>query len=151
MLLLFLSALLVLVDQIVKWWTIENLALGEHMTFIPGLVSLTYVQNTGAAFSMLAGNTLLLGIVSLLSSLLLLYLLWRDYFPHPLARFALALVLGGAVGNLIDRFLLGFVVDMFHLEFMQFAVFNVADIGVSVGGAILLVYLAFLYREETKA
>ena len=111
---------------------------------LPHLLELTYVQNTGAAFSILEAHTWLLALVSLVMSALLAWALFKPLFRHPLGRFFLALVLAGAVGNLIDRALRGFVVDMFNVLFMSFAVFNVADICVVVGGIGLGVYYLLL-------
>ena len=129
-----LAAALVAVDQLVKYLVLQNIPLGGHVPFIPHLVELTYVQNTGAAFALFEEHTWLLALVSLAMSVVLIIALWKGFFRHPLGRLTLTLLLAGAVGNLIDRAFRGFVVDMFNLLFMNFAVFNVADICVVVGG-----------------
>ena len=139
-----LALLLVLLDQGVKYLVLTKIPLGGHVPFLPHLLELTYVQNTGAAFSILETHTWLLALVSLVMSALLAWALFKPLFRHPLGRFFLALVLAGAVGNLIDRALRGFVVDMFNVLFMNFAVFNVADICVVVGGIGLGVYYLLL-------
>ena len=139
-----LALLLVLLDQGVKYLVLTKIPLGGHVPFLPHLLELTYVQNTGAAFSILESHTWLLALVSLVMSALLAWALFKPLFRHPLGRFFLALVLAGAVGNLIDRALRGFVVDMFNVLFMSFAVFNVADICVVVGGIGLGVYYLLL-------
>ena len=139
-----LALLLVLLDQGVKYLVLTRIPLGGHVPFLPHLLELTYVQNTGAAFSILESHTWLLALVSLVMSALLAWALFKPLFRHPLGRFFLALVLAGAVGNLIDRALRGFVVDMFNVLFMSFAVFNVADICVVVGGIGLGVYYLLL-------
>lgn len=139
-----LALLLVLLDQGVKYLVLTKIPLGGHVPFLPHLLELTYVQNTGAAFSILETHTWLLALVSLVMSALLAWALFKPLFRHPLGRFFLALVLAGAVGNLIDRALRGFVVDMFNVLFMSFAVFNVADICVVVGGIGLGVYYLLL-------
>lgn len=135
---------LVLLDQGVKYLVLTKIPLGGHVPFLPHLLELTYVQNTGAAFSILEDHTWLLALVSLVMSALLAWALFKPLFRHPLGRFFLALVLAGAVGNLIDRAFRGFVVDMFNVLFMNFAVFNVADICVVVGGIGLGVYYLLL-------
>lgn len=145
-----LATLLVAADQWVKCWTVQNLALNESKTLIPGVVELTHIQNTGASFSILSEHTWLLAILSGLASLLVVFLILRRFFPQHLGMVALALILGGAVGNLIDRVLLGYVTDMFQLQFMNFAVFNVADTGIVVGGILLFVYVFFFWRTEKK-
>lgn len=139
-----LAAVLVALDQLVKYLVLQNIPLGGHVPFIPYLVELTYVQNTGAAFALFEEHTWLLALVSLAASVLLAAALWKNFFHHPLGKLTLTLLLAGAVGNLIDRALRGFVVDMFNLLFMHFAVFNVADICVVVGGISAGLYYLFL-------
>ena len=147
---LILAALLVLLDQIVKVLVMTHIPLGGHVPFIPHLVELTYVQNTGAAFSMLNEHTWLLALVSLAMSVILAVALWKNFFRHPLGKTCLTLLLAGAVGNLIDRTFRHFVVDMFNVLFMNFAVFNVADICVVVGGIAAAVYYLFLADKWEK-
>ena len=143
-----LAALLVVLDQAVKFLVRANISLGEGVPFLPHILQLTYVQNTGAAFSLLEEHTWILTIVSAVVSVLLAVLLARRVFPRPFAMVSLALVLAGAVGNLIDRALLGYVTDMFETLFMRFAVFNVADICVVVGGIAFCVYYLFFHGKE---
>ncbi len=145
-----LSAVLVIIDQLVKVWVRGNIAPWQSVPFLPYVMDLTYVKNTGAAFSFLAGKDLtwLLALVSLAACVLLVVLLATRRFDHPLAMLSLSLMLGGAAGNLIDRALLGFVTDMFKTTFIDFAVFNVADIGVTVGGVLFFVYLLFFEERE---
>ena len=126
MLYAILAAVLVALDQLVKYLVVQNIPLGEHVPFLPCILDLTYVQNTGAAFSLFSDHTWILALISLV---------------------ALALLLAGAVGNLIDRALQGYVVDMFHVLFMEFAVFNVADICVVVGGFAAVIYYLFFYEK----
>lgn len=139
-----LALALVALDQLVKYLVLTYIPLGGHVPFIPYLVELTYVQNTGAAFSLFNQHTWLLTLTSLVMSLVLAAALWKGFFRHPLGRVTLTLLLAGAVGNLIDRAFRGFVVDMFNLLFMNFAVFNVADICVVVGGIAAALYYLFL-------
>lgn len=147
------AAILVAVDQIVKYLVMANIAFGEHVPFIPCILELTYVENTGAAFSIFSEHTWALALVSLIMSVVLALALWKGLFRHPFGKLALTLLLAGAVGNLIDRAFRGFVVDMFNVLFMRFAVFNVADICVVVGGIAAGIYYLFLMdklepREE---
>ena len=142
-----LAAALVGLDQLVKYLVLTYIPLGGHVPFLPYMVELTYVKNTGAAFSLFAEHTWLLALVSLVMSAVLALALWKNFFRHPLGKVTLALLLGGAVGNLIDRVFRGFVVDMFNVLFMRFAVFNVADICVVVGGIAAAVYYLFLCEK----
>lgn len=146
-----LAALLVGLDQLVKYLVLTYIPLGGHVSFLPHILGLTYVRNTGAAFSMLDQHTWLLTLVSLVMSLVLIWAVYKPLFRHPLGRLSLTLILAGAVGNLIDRALRGFVVDMFQVLFINFAVFNVADICVVVGGiAFALYYLLLADKLEPK-
>ena len=150
------AAVLVAVDQLVKYLVMTRIPLGEHVPFIPYILDLTYVTNTGAAFSIFSEHTWALALVSLVMSVLLAAALWFNLFRHPLGKLTLTLLLAGAVGNLIDRAFRGFVVDMFNVLFMHFAVFNVADICVVVGGIAAGLYYMFLMdklepREEAPS
>lgn len=150
MLYFFLSILLIVVDQLVKSWVRGSLALGASAPFLPHVLELTYVQNTGAAFSFLADTDLtwLLTIVSLAATVAIALALWKDFFPGVWGRLSLSLLLAGAAGNLIDRALLGYVTDMFKTIFMDFPVFNVADICVVCGGVLMMVYVLFFYDRD---
>lgn len=145
------AVLLVLADQILKLWVRTNLPLYGTQDAWPGIFELCYVQNTGAAFSLLGAHTWLLAIISALASAALLGLMLSGYFRHRAGQLALSLVLGGAVGNLIDRVMLGYVVDMFSLEFIDFAIFNIADIGVTLGGLGFCVYIIFFWQKTDTA
>lgn len=146
-----LTVTLVALDQLVKYLVLQNIPLGSHVPFIPHILELTYVQNTGAAFSIFAEHTWVLALVSLVMSIVLAVAIWKNFFRHPLGKLTLTLLLAGAVGNLIDRAFRGFVVDMFNVLFMNFAVFNVADICVVVGGIAAALYYLFLCdRLEPK-
>ena len=138
---------LVVLDQLVKFLVRAYIPLGGDVPFLPHILQLTYVQNTGAAFSIFSQHTWILTVVSLVVSVALAVLLLKKVFPHPLAMLTLSLVLAGAVGNLIDRVFRGFVVDMFNVLFMDFAVFNVADICVVVGGFAAVIYYLFFYEK----
>lgn len=151
MLYFLLSIALVGVDQLVKWWIRGNIPLGTSIPFLPWLLDLTYTRNTGAAFSSFSGLTGLLTLVSLGASVVVAVLLAKSYFPGFWGKLSLSLILAGAVGNLIDRALFGFVTDMFETTFMDFAVFNVADICVVVGGFLMVFYVLFLWDKDKGA
>lgn len=142
-----LTIVLIALDQLVKHLVLTHIPLYGSVPFIPYIMDLTYVQNTGAAFSILSQHTWLLTLLSLVMSVVLAVAVWKKFFAHPLGRTALTLVLAGAIGNLIDRATRGFVVDMFRTLFIQFAVFNVADICVVVGGIAAGIYYVFLYDK----
>ena len=150
MLYFLLAAALVALDQFVKLQVMTHIPVGEHVPFLPYLVDLTYVRNTGAAFSIFSEHTWILAGISLVMSILLGWCLWKGIpFQKPLGRLTVTLLLAGAVGNLIDRAFRGYVVDMFNVLFMDFAVFNVADICIVVGGfAAFAYYVLFASKLE---
>ena len=139
---------LVALDQAVKYLVRAHIPLGESIPFLPHILDLTYVQNTGAAFSIFREHTWLLALLSLIVSILLYVALARKWITrHPLGRTCLAMVLAGAVGNLIDRARLQFVTDMFQTTFIDFPVFNVADICIVVGGIAFCLYYLLLFEK----
>ena len=141
---------LVILDQVVKVLVSTYIPLGTSVGFLPGIMDLTYVQNTGAAFSLFREHTWLLALISAVASVVLVVLLIRRVFSSTAANVLLSVVLSGAVGNLIDRLFLGYVTDMFKTTFMNFAVFNVADICLVCGIIALCVYVVFFESREKK-
>lgn len=144
---ILIAAIIAAGDQFFKSWIVGNIALGEQLDFIPKIVHLTYVENRGAAFSMLEDMRLLLLIITGLCIVAIIVFAAISKLK-PLGKISLGFILGGAVGNAIDRVLLGYVVDMFELEFMEYAVFNVADCFIVVGGILFCVYYLFLHKPE---
>lgn len=146
-----LAAALVVLDQIVKYLVRANIPLGGSIPFIPYLLDLTYVQNTGAAFSMLRSHTWVLTLISTVVVVAMCALLVKGFFKNRLGLFSAALVLAGGMGNLIDRVVFGFVTDMFKTIFMEFAVFNVADCCITVGVPLLFLYVwLYVGKDEKK-
>ena len=145
------AAILVVIDQLIKHWATAALLPVGSMDVLPGVVELRYCLNDGMAFSMLAGKQgLLIGMTSVMLLAVLIMLFVRKM---PLTeRAAWTLVLGGGVGNLIDRVLNGVVVDYINVLFMRFAVFNFADICVCVGVAlwVLVIFLEELHEDSAK-
>lgn len=113
---------------------------------------LTYIENTGAAFSLFKGHTLALGFFSLIMVGLLSFYLYKRKKDHAslLEQVALAFIIGGAAGNLYDRLILGYVIDYFDFRLINFAVFNVADSFITVGAGLLLLTL-FIEDKKEKA
>lgn len=145
---------LVALDQWVKWWVTVNIPytvpMDEPLPFIPRVLGLNHARNTGGAWSMLNQHTWLLTVVSILVALVILFVLVRRLIRHPFGVITLTMVLAGAVGNLIDRVRLGYVVDMFQTLFINFPIFNVADICVVCGGIAFCIYFAFCYEKWEK-
>lgn len=142
--------LLVLLDQLVKYLVKTNIPLGTSVPFLPGILALAHIHNTGAAFSMLSGARWFFVILTVAFVIFGMWVLLTGRLQHPLGKWSWALVLAGAVGNLIDRCLYGYVVDMFEVQFMHFAIFNVADIFVVVGGILFCIYYLFLHDKKKE-
>ena len=145
-----LAAALVAIDQLVKFLVRANIPLGGSVPFIPYILDLTYVQNTGAAFSILRAHTWLLTLTSAVVVLVMCRLIVKGFFKNALGRWSAALVLAGGMGNLIDRAVLGFVTDMFKTTFMNFAVFNVADCCITIGVPLLFLYVMLYVGKDEK-
>ncbi|HIT32989.1 MAG TPA: signal peptidase II [Candidatus Enterenecus stercoripullorum] len=150
MLYIILFAVLVVIDQVMKFLVRANIPLGESIPFIPHVMDLTYVQNTGAAFSILREHTWLLTLVSAVMVVVIALLVARRFLTGRLGLLSATLVLAGGVGNLIDRAVLGYVTDMFQTTFMDFAVFNVADSCLTIGVILLVIYALFFYDKLHK-
>ena len=145
-----LAAALVVIDQVVKYLVRANIDLGASIRFIPYIMDLTYVQNTGAAFSMLRQHTWLLTLTSAVVVLVMCYLIVKGFFKNALGRWSAMLVLAGGMGNLIDRAVFGYVTDMFKTIFMDFAVFNVADCCITIGVPLLFLYVLLYVGKDQK-
>lgn len=142
-------------DQLSKFLVVKMIPLFGHVDCVDGLFHLTYVQNTGAAFSSFQGMRWLFVVLFVVLTVGVFY----EYFKKPMAftafdRWCIAAIYGGGLGNVIDRVRLGYVVDMIEVDFMEFAVFNVADCFITCGCVLLIVHLIFFnkgfWKEETK-
>lgn len=141
----------VVLDQLTKAIVVAQLALYEEHAFLPGLIRFYHTRNTGAAFSMLADRPWVFMVLSVVAMAVIVWMLVQFWNRHPLMMVSLSMILGGGVGNMIDRFVNGYVVDFLDFQFMKFAVFNVADIFVTCGSVALAVYiLVFEPRVEKR-
>ncbi|MBC1239687.1 signal peptidase II [Nostoc sp. 2RC] len=135
-------------DQITKYWVVQTFSLQQTLPLLPGIFHLTYVTNTGAAFSLLSGKVEWLRWLSLGVSLVLIGLALFGPTLSLWDQLGYGLILGGAMGNGIDRFVLGYVVDFLDFRLINFAVFNVADSFISIGIVCLLI--ASLQKTPTS-
>ncbi|MEH2194090.1 MAG: signal peptidase II [Nostoc sp.] len=126
-------------DQITKYWVVQTFNLGQTLPLLTGIFHFTYVTNTGAAFSLLSGKVEWLRWLSLGVSLVLIALALFSPTLNLWDQFGYGLILGGAMGNGIDRFILGHVVDFLDFRLISFPVFNVADSFISIGIVCLLI------------
>ena len=134
-------------DQLLKYWVVRHLEIGQSAAFLPGLVRLTRLHNTGAAWGSFSGSTALLTAVTAVLLVAVAWLVLKKVIRHPLGLCAAMLVLGGGIGNMIDRICRGYVVDMFDLEFMSYPIFNLADCFVVVGVILGAVYYLWFYDK----
>ena len=126
-------------DQLTKYWVVQNLGLGDTRPIWSEVFHLTYVTNTGAAFSLFAGKVEWLRWLSLLVSLLLMAWAWFGPTMNTLEQLGYGFILGGALGNGIDRFFAGRVVDFLDFRLIHFPVFNFADVFINLGIICLLI------------
>ena len=146
---------IVVLDQFTKYLTVACIPLYADVPFLPGLLQLTYVRNTGAAFSSFEGQQWLFALIFALFSAMLAW----EYFKKPmpftkLERWCIFAIYGGGLGNMIDRVRLGYVVDMIETTFIEFPVFNVADCFITCGCILLLGHLILFnkafWKDEKK-
>lgn len=138
---------MVALDQLTKYLVTVHIPYGATVPVLKGVFHLTYVRNTGAAFSLFAGQRWFFLLVTAAFFIFLAVAIRKKWFSHPVASWAMVFLSGGAVGNLIDRIVTGSVVDMFELEFIRFAIFNVADLFVTAGAILLCVWVIFFDRR----
>jgi signal peptidase II len=150
------AGIIVAADQWTKYLVVTKIPLYANVKAIEGLFHLTYVRNTGAAFSALQGMQWLFVLIFAVLTVAVVY----EYFKKPMGftafeRWCIAAIYGGGLGNMIDRVRLGYVVDMIATDFMEFPVFNVADIFITCGCIAMMVSLVFcnkhFWKEEKKA
>lgn len=150
---MLLISLLVIIDQALKWLVVREMAYGEQIPFLPFL-SWLHARNTGVAFSLFAdsGPLFVLALPTLICGVLI-YMLFRTNPAEWLTRLGLVMILGGAIGNLIDRVRLGYVVDyiFFHTPYWSFAIFNFADMAITIGAGLIILQEIILWRRSRKS
>ncbi|SDQ21190.1 signal peptidase II [Streptococcus equinus] len=139
------AVMLILLDQLSKQWIVNHIPLNAIRKCVPGIFSLTYLRNYGAAFSILQNQQWFFTVITLAVVGAACYYFIKNINGNFWFLFGLLLIISGGIGNFIDRLRLGYVVDMVHLDFMNFAIFNVADSYLTVGVAILFIAL---WKEE---
>lgn len=152
MLTIIIAAVSVALDQISKFFVVRDLMPVRDVPIWDGVLHLHYAENTGAAFGMLPGLRWIFLIVACLFVLATFYfvLFNKKIKIDLMALISLGLITGGAIGNIIDRLRLGYVVDFIYVKIINFAIFNVADSCVVVGSILLAIYAIFIYKEPEK-
>lgn len=144
------SVIVLLIDQIVKLLIKTNMNLNEEISIIPNFFSIQYLKNTGAAFSILENQTILLAITSIICISVIIYYLKKEENLTTAMYLSFGLVLGGILGNLIDRIVYQGVIDFLSFQIFNynFPVFNIADIGITIG--VLLLIIIYISRDIKK-
>ena len=135
-----LSIFIILIDQITKYLMFFNYKKLVNIDFL--LFRIDFVKNYGAAFNIFSGSRIFLSTISIFFSIVLIYLLLRKNSTNIIELHSYSFILGGTIGNGIDRIINGFVIDFINLNFINFPVFNIADVSINIG-FILVLYLIF--------
>lgn len=143
-------AALILADLLTKSLAVLNLRDKAPMVLIPGVLELRYLENRGAAFSMLTNHQGIFIVIAIAAIVLIVWVLHKIPVTHHFAglHICLILILAGAAGNLIDRLQLGYVRDFIYFSLINFPIFNVADIYVTTATVLLIVLILFVYRGD---
>lgn len=144
------ALVMIVLDQVVKYWALTSLQAQHTIPLIENVFHLTYVENRGAAFSLLAqlDSRWIFVALAVIITIVIFIVLRIDYIQTALGRWSLVLVAAGALGNAIDRVIHGFVVDLFDFRLIHFPVFNVADIFICVGGVLFVIYFMFQHKDK---
>ncbi len=137
----------VLLDQLTKWIVIRNMDLYQSIDVIDGLFSFTYIHNRGAAWGMFSDSRWVFIVATAAALIVLPIVLYKYRKLHLIFGLSLSFLIGGALGNMIDRVFNGYVVDFLEFTFIDFPVFNVADIFIVVGTAMMMIYILFIDKE----
>jgi len=144
------SLFLIAADQVLKWCAMTYLKPVGFIPIINNVLHLYYLENEGAAFGLFEGNVYILVVVTAVLLAILLIAIIGRFIRHPMVVWALSLIVAGGVGNLIDRIFRGFVVDYVYFVPIDFPVFNLADICVVTGTALIIIYILFVEPRERR-
>ncbi len=140
----------ILIDQLSKWLVATTMTLGESIPLIKGVLHITYIHNRGAAFGMLANHRWVFLVISSITIVAIAVFLWLTRIRDVLSLVSLSLILSGGIGNMIDRLVLGYVIDFIDFRIINFAVFNGADSFVCVGAALFFLAAVLEMRQESQ-
>ena len=142
-------ALVVAIDQITKYFVVQNVKPQGSVGFVPHVLDFVYSENRGVAFGLFQDATWLFIVLTSIVIVVFSFLLIKNYKTSKLFSVASALIIGGGIGNLIDRIRLGYVVDFLQLSFFR-PICNLADYAITFGTVLLIVYLLFFYKPKKK-
>lgn len=142
------TSILLIIDQITKLLINTKMTLDQEIIIIPKVLSILFVKNTGAAFSLFSNNTILLTIINALFIVILHLLIKKEKDLSKFSCLSLGLIMGGMFGNLLDRILHHGVIDFIYLRLINFPVFNIADMGITIG--VLLLIVSFILEKRNS-
>ena len=140
----------VILDQVSKLLVVSNMEYNQSIVLIKNIFSLHYIHNEGAAFGMLQDQRWIFLIISSVTIVAMAVYLWKSRRDSKLLCIALSMIIGGGIGNMIDRCLLGYVIDFLDFTLINFAVFNVADSFVCIGVGLFILELIFEMKKEIE-
>lgn len=130
--------ILTICDQLLKYWVASSIVLGGSTQLIPGIIELTNLRNSGAAWSLFEGQQTFFTIITIVAIIVIGYFIWQ-YRKNVPMLIGLSLIMAGTIGNFIDRLRQGYVVDMFETTFINFPIFNIADMCLTIGVIWLII------------
>ena len=137
--------ILTICDQLLKSWVTSSIVLGGGKQLIPGIIELTNLRNSGAAWSIFEGQQTFFTIITIIAIIVIGYFIWQ-YRKNVSMIIGLALIMAGTIGNFIDRLRQGYVVDMFETTFINFPIFNIADICLTIG--VIWIIICILKEKD---
>ena len=144
------TALVIVLDQITKLIVSGNMEVGESFGLIPYIMNIHFVRNKGAAFGMLADQRWIFMTFSVIALGIMFYVLKKTNIRSHLFYISMAFIIGGGIGNMIDRTIYGSVIDFMEFDFVSFAIFNVADAFLTAGVIMMAVYLLFIEKKDKQ-
>ena len=142
------TSILLIIDQITKLLINTKMTLNQEIIIIPKVLSLLYVKNTGAAFSMLQDNTIFLTVINALFIIVLHLLIKKEKNLSKFSCLSLGMIMGGMFGNLLDRIIHHSVIDFIYISIINFPIFNIADMGITIG--VLLLMISFIIEKRNN-
>lgn len=144
------ALLIIIIDQVTKILVSSSFTSSTVIHLIPGIINIVYLKNTGAAFSMFSDHVDILGIISAVFCIGVIIYVLITKPKNKLQLTSLTLIFAGALGNAIDRIFRGFVIDFIETAFISFPVFNIADIAITIGAFLLVIYVIFFDKESKE-
>lgn len=154
MIVVIIAVVVLILDQLSKLWVVNTLKAVKDIPVIDGVLHWHYAENTGASFSMMNNVSWFPTVVAIFAGIVvaaaIVYVFTRKYKMHWMEILSVGLVIGGAIGNLIDRVRFGYVIDFIYVKLINFAIFNIADSALVAGAILLSIYVLFVHEKHIK-